>query len=179
MTEEDRTASQSSAHLLREARRAAGLTQNDVARRAGVTQSVVSAYESGRREPALPTLRRLIEAASHRLVTTVEFVPPPRPSLSDTALGRLLLERKAAILARVDRHRGSHVRVLRRVAWSRGLAGGDIDLLVDMAPEAGTFGRQALVAELTQLLGMPVGVTISGTLRPEIVSILEAEALPL
>jgi predicted nucleotidyltransferase len=90
-----------------------------------------------------------------------------------------LLERKAAILAIALRHRASHVRVLRRVAWSRGLARGDIDLLFDMASEAGTLGHQALVDELTRLLGVPVGVTVSGTLRPEIESILEAEALPL
>lgn len=48
--------------MLRQARRLAGLTQAELARRAEVTQSVISAYESGRREPALSTLQRLVEA---------------------------------------------------------------------------------------------------------------------
>src|SRR5664279_1292376 len=51
-----------SAALLRQARLSASLSQADVARRAHVAQSVISAYESGRREPALSTLERLIAA---------------------------------------------------------------------------------------------------------------------
>ncbi len=38
------------------------MTQADVARRAGTSQPVISAYEHGQREPTLPTLRRLIAA---------------------------------------------------------------------------------------------------------------------
>jgi transcriptional regulator with XRE-family HTH domain len=57
--------------LLRRARRLAGLTQAELAARAGVTQSVVSAYESGHRQPALPTLAALIEATGHELVTCI------------------------------------------------------------------------------------------------------------
>lgn len=40
-------------------------TQTELAERAGVAQSVISAYEAGRRQPSLPTLARLIEAAGH------------------------------------------------------------------------------------------------------------------
>ncbi|MDP9397101.1 MAG: helix-turn-helix transcriptional regulator, partial [Actinomycetota bacterium] len=47
------------AALLREARERAGLSQLELGRRAGVAQSVISAYESGRRQPALPTLAGL------------------------------------------------------------------------------------------------------------------------
>jgi DNA-binding XRE family transcriptional regulator len=49
--------------LLRQARQGAGLSQVELAARAGVTQSVISAYESGHRQPSLPTLTALIEAA--------------------------------------------------------------------------------------------------------------------
>ncbi|MGH4014469.1 MAG: helix-turn-helix transcriptional regulator [Pseudonocardiaceae bacterium] len=38
--------------MIREARRRARLSQTDLARRAGVAQSVISAYESDRREPS-------------------------------------------------------------------------------------------------------------------------------
>ena len=49
--------------LLQKARREAGLTQAELAARAGTTQSVVSAYESGHRQPAIPTLAALVDAA--------------------------------------------------------------------------------------------------------------------
>lgn len=51
------------AGLLRLARIKADLTQAELAERAGVSQQVVSAYETGRREPTLPTLERLLAGA--------------------------------------------------------------------------------------------------------------------
>lgn len=50
------------AGILRSARQKAGLTQHDLAEAAGVSQQVISAYETGRREPTLPTLLRLVRA---------------------------------------------------------------------------------------------------------------------
>ena len=72
--------------LLREARTRANLSQTDVARRAHVAQSVVSAYESGRREPSFGTLERLIAATGHRLEIRLEPAPDARPGLPDTPL---------------------------------------------------------------------------------------------
>jgi len=65
----------SAAELLRDARRRARLTQAEVAARAGVKQPVVAAYEAGRREPTLPTLRKLLRAAGHRV--DLELRPAP------------------------------------------------------------------------------------------------------
>ena len=48
-------------------RRRNGLTQAELARRAGTSQPVVSAYEHGRRDPTFGTLRRLVEAGGERL----------------------------------------------------------------------------------------------------------------
>jgi transcriptional regulator with XRE-family HTH domain len=39
------------------------MTQSELATAAGLTQQSVSAYETGRKEPTLPTLQRLIAAA--------------------------------------------------------------------------------------------------------------------
>src|SRR5215472_11804586 len=61
--------------LLRRARHGAGLSQVELARRAGVTQSVISAYEAGHRQPSLRTLAALVEAADHELVTEVRRRP--------------------------------------------------------------------------------------------------------
>jgi transcriptional regulator with XRE-family HTH domain len=55
------------AALIRAVRRRHGLTQADLARRAGTSQPVVSAYEHARRDPTYETLRRFVEAAGERL----------------------------------------------------------------------------------------------------------------
>ena len=53
--------------LIAAVRRRRGLTQLQLARRAGTSQPVVSAYEHGRRDPTFGTLSRLIEASGERL----------------------------------------------------------------------------------------------------------------
>lgn len=51
------------AGLLRLARDMAGLTQSGLADAAGVTQQAISSYETGMKEPTLPTLQRFLAAA--------------------------------------------------------------------------------------------------------------------
>jgi transcriptional regulator with XRE-family HTH domain len=53
--------------LLVEARRRAGISQAELARRAGVPRSVVNAYERGHREPGADALARLLDATGLRL----------------------------------------------------------------------------------------------------------------
>jgi transcriptional regulator with XRE-family HTH domain len=56
-----------SRHLIRIARRKAGLTQAVLAARAGTSQAAVSVYESGRRSPSVDTLSRLLAAAGFEM----------------------------------------------------------------------------------------------------------------
>ncbi len=67
--------------LIRAVRRRQGLTQADLARRAGTSQPVISAYENGRRDPTVGTLTKLIGAGGERLM--LASAPPqddlPRP----------------------------------------------------------------------------------------------------
>jgi transcriptional regulator with XRE-family HTH domain len=56
-----------SADLLREARRRAGLTQAQLGSLVGRTQSAIARWESGRVEPGLETLRELIRACGLEL----------------------------------------------------------------------------------------------------------------
>jgi transcriptional regulator with XRE-family HTH domain len=51
-----------SSDLMREARLRAGLTQAELARAAGLSQSAIARWESGRVQPSLETLRDLIRA---------------------------------------------------------------------------------------------------------------------
>lgn len=59
---------ESSGSLLRQARTSGGLTQAQLAARTGVPQSLISAYERGRRQPGADMLLRLVAGTGHRLV---------------------------------------------------------------------------------------------------------------
>jgi transcriptional regulator with XRE-family HTH domain len=75
--------------LLYSARKRAGLSQSQLAARSGIAQSVISAYESGRREPSVAALRRLGTAIGSR----VELVAIGAPVLPDPErAGRHLAE---------------------------------------------------------------------------------------
>src|SRR5439155_8896314 len=89
--------------LIRDARREARLSQTDLARRAGVAQSVISAYESDRREPGIAMLTKLIEATGHELRLNVEPLPDRRLGLPDTPLGRRLRRHRRAVTALAGR----------------------------------------------------------------------------
>ena len=80
------------ATLLRRARTRAGLTQAELARRAGTSQPVISAYEHGRRDPSIETLRRLVQATGGelRLAVARSGSDLPRPADDDERAARLV-----------------------------------------------------------------------------------------
>ncbi|MGH8973799.1 MAG: helix-turn-helix transcriptional regulator [Acidimicrobiia bacterium] len=53
--------------LIREARRRAGLSQQDLAGRAGVHQPAIARWENGRAEPSLATVLRLVSVCGLEL----------------------------------------------------------------------------------------------------------------
>lgn len=53
--------------LLYEARHRAGLSQAELARRAGIPRSVLNAYERGRRQPGADAFLRILDAADFEL----------------------------------------------------------------------------------------------------------------
>jgi len=55
------------AGLLQLARLQAGISQQELATRAGVDRTMISAYEHDRRQPTLPTLLKLLKAAGFSL----------------------------------------------------------------------------------------------------------------
>ena len=61
--------------LVREARSRAGLSQRELALRAGTSQSVVARIEAGQTGPGTETLSRLLAAAGFEL--RAELVPAP------------------------------------------------------------------------------------------------------
>jgi transcriptional regulator with XRE-family HTH domain len=81
------------ASALKAARRRAGLTQRELAARAGTSQATLSAYENGRKQPSLETLDRLLAATGSRLTVTAAERPVIRLSERElTRAGRTLVE---------------------------------------------------------------------------------------
>ena len=168
-----------SGRLLRSARERSRLSQTDVARRSGVAQSVISAYESGRREPGMQTLSRLVEATGHQLVLDVVPTPGRALGLPDTPLGRRLRRRRKAVIETAEKRRAHNVRVFGSVARGEDTATSDVDLLVDLENGVGLLDLIGLQRELSDLLGVDVDVVQADTLKPRIRSQVLAEAIPL
>ncbi len=162
-----------SGSVLREARRRAGLTQVELASRAGVTQSVVSAYESGSRQPSVPTLERLIAATGFELDLRLHR------RLRRGPLGRRLSRHRQQVQQMAASHGLTNLRVFGSVV--RGLEGpnSDIDLLVDVAPGVGLLELGRCQAELESLLGARIDLVPASDLKPAVraEALCEAKAL--
>ena len=105
------------AQLLRETRLRAGLTQAQLAERAGVTQPVVSRAESVGANPRVATLDRLLRAAGARL--GLAAVEQRLPDVDEGQILELLRLTPAERLARFTRqHRSTNamLRGARRIA---------------------------------------------------------------
>jgi len=164
---------------IREARRLSRMSQSELARRAGVSQPVISAYERGRREPSLATLSGLVEATGHHL--RVEVVPQADAGrgLPDTPMGRRLRRHRRALATTAERRGASNVRVFGSVARGEDTEDSDGDLLVDLSPDVGLVGLAGLERELAGLLGRPVDIVPASSLKSGIEPQVLADAIPL
>jgi len=174
---EDVSGGGAAAGLLRRARELSRLTQSELAHLAGVSQSVVSAYETGRREPSLPTLRRLIEASGQ--VLAVEVLPTRPLGPPDTALGRALRRHRSALQRVAARHGATNLRLFGSVARGDDDQHSDIDLVVDLPETISLLELIALRRELAELLDAPVDVVPARSLRPDVAAVVEREAIQL
>ncbi|MCA1823916.1 MAG: helix-turn-helix transcriptional regulator [Mycobacteriales bacterium] len=86
--------------LIREARRRAGLTQAQLAERAGTTQSAVARWESGRTSPSVDTLLRLLRLCGFRLDVALDRYDDSDLAQAQSLL-RIPVEARAAELRRM------------------------------------------------------------------------------
>lgn len=134
---------------VRELRRAAGVSQGELAARSGVAQPNIAAYESGRRRPSPRMIERL--RASLR----------PRPSEAITA-------HRQEILTVLAQHHMTRVRVFGS-ASRRGTdgPGSDIDLLVDFPADGDLLDLIDGAVAVEDLVGVPVDVVTSRSVGPD------------
>lgn len=170
---------ESAEELLKHARRRAGLTQAELGQRAGVTQSVVSAYETGQRQPSLPTLLHLLRASGHVLDASLVAVDSPATAPLSGPLGKRLRRHRREVTALAAAHGVRRVRVFGSTA--RGTEGpdSDVDLLVDVPPGTGLFALGRLRRDLEDLLGAPVDLVPEEGLKSELRTIVEADVVAL
>jgi len=164
---------QTAASTIRGARVRAGLTQTELAAKANISQSVVSAYESAKREPSFETLRKLVAAAGFDLDL---IVVPAAPK----TLRRQAIDQNRMRLQRTLRTLGArNIRLFGSVARGDDGPDSDIDLLVDVAPDVGLFALGRMRSEAERILGTTVDLVPANSLKPDLAERVLAEAIAL
>ena len=164
--------------LLRQARNRAGLSQVDLAARAGVTQSVISAYESGQRQPSIPALTRLVGAAGFELTLSLRR-PPGRLRRLSGPVGRRVRRHRKDLVAAAAAHGVRNLRVFGSVARGEDHPGSDVDLLADFPPGLSLFGLGRLEADLEGILGTRVDLIPAADLKPGVRERVESDLIAL
>jgi uncharacterized protein len=160
----------STAMLVRELRQNAGLTQAEFAARALLSQSAVSDYERGRKEPGVATLVRLAAAVGRDVA--IEFVSQPMVDPAAPTLHEVRSYRRALIAA-CKRHGASRPRIFGSVAAGTARPDSDIDLLVDLETGRTYFDVAELHDELETILGRPVDLLTSGAVHGRLADVAQ------
>lgn len=147
---------------------AAGLTQSELAERAGTRQGAVSAYETGRRDPTFGTLERLLRATGHEVELSLTPTGGEDAALPATPLAQAVAAHKAEIRSIVESYGGGGVGVFGSVARGDDHEGSDLDLLVELPARTSFFKLGAIAREIGELLSVDVDVVPEVALRPEI-----------
>lgn len=153
----------SAAELIRDARLRAELTQVQLAHRAGVTQSVISTYENGRREPSLAALQRLLLAAGFATVIDLE------PVEEGHSLRERVQRHRQELLDLVTEHGAANPRLFGSVARDEDGPDSDVDLMVDLLPGHGIFALMRIQDAAEEVLGVRVDVVVADGMGADVV----------
>lgn len=160
--------------MIRDARQGAGLSQAELARRAGTSQAAVARYERGHAEPAVSTLARLLSACGRRL----ELATTAAPALAGLDASPLRRERRR-LLERARMHGARNLRVFGSVARGEARPDSDIDLLVDLEPGRTLLDLVALERDASEILGVEVDVAVVDMLREPVRREALRDAVPV
>jgi predicted nucleotidyltransferase len=154
------------------------MSQAELAFRVGVAQSVISAYEVGRRQPSLLTLAKLIDAAGADLVVDIQQQPPQLSRLSGP-VGRQVRRKRRDLVAAAAAHNVTNLRVFGSVARGEDRPDSDVDLLVDLPPHMGLLGLSRVQADLEAILGTRIDLIPAGDLKPAVRARAERDLVAL
>lgn len=99
--------------------------------------------------------------------------------VAQSPLGERLAERRSVVLAAAERRHASNVRVFGSVARGVDAPDSDVDLLVDLDPDANPLDLLDLGCDLEDELGVRVDVGTPASLRPFLRDEVLAEAVAL
>lgn len=165
-----------SAALITHARKVSGLTQAQLAARAGTSQSAIARYENGTTSPSTDTLARVLKANGMSL--EVKLV---KTSISDLSSPRakLIREKRGEILRLARKYDAHDVRVFGSVARGDDDEKSDIDFLVDFDTRDGVFPIMKLIKELEKLLDQKVDVAPVVMMKKTVLNSALLDAVPL
>lgn len=143
--------------LLWRARQRAVLTQAEVAANAGLPQSTVSAYESGRRQPTLPMLSKLLEAMGSELKLATAPLPEHLVTLVGP-IGLRIRRHRQLIVEVADRYGVEDLRVLGAVTRGEDKPGEQIEFLIDRRSVITVMDLLNLSNDLQELIGARVKI---------------------
>lgn len=148
---------------IRLARLKAGLSQGELAIRAGTSQSAVSRYEQGRTIPGPRTTARLVGACQSGM----------RPR-------NVLFNNREKVLRLASAYGVVSVRIFGSTARNEDDSESDLDLLVEIPPERlRLLGLIELGNEISDILGVVVDIGTPEMLKPSIRQQVLSEAIPL
>lgn len=153
-----------------------GLTQGELARRAGTSQSAVARYETGASSPSVNTLERMVRAAGAELNLSTKPAPP-----SDLSgdLATKLRRHRIEILRRAREAGAANVRIFGSVARGDNHRQSDVDLLVDFDVSNGLLPIVTLSQQIESLIGTRVDVAPYQLLKPAIARNALRDSVPL
>lgn len=166
------------ADALREARLRAGLSQSRLGALAGILQSVVSAYERGRREPSVAAFAHLVRSAGFEpelVLVGREASAAPFTGPVGMRVQRLREAARRLLLARGF----TAPRVFGSVARGDDEPDSDVDVLVDVPAGTGLFALARMALDLESLLGVRVDLIPRDGLSTAAAADARRDAVPL
>lgn len=166
------------AEVLADARRRAGLSQDQLGARAGVPQSAVSAYERGRKQPTVPVLARLVAAAGFTLnLQLTAGEAPPAPFVGP--VGRRLQRHRDGVRQLLSEAGFGRPEVFGSVARGEDRPDSDVDVLVDVPAGIGLFALAGAKRQASELAGVAIDLVPRDGLRPEVAARIVADLVRL
>jgi predicted nucleotidyltransferase/DNA-binding XRE family transcriptional regulator len=163
----------SGATTIRAARERAGLTQAELAGRADVSQGVVSVYESGKREPSIRMIQRLVEAAGFDLSLTLT------PAQPKSHLQVVVMRNRARLVRELRALGATNLRLFGSVGRGEDVPCSDIDLLVDVDQSTGLFALGLMRSRAEEILGTSVDIVPADGLKADAAARILSEATPI
>jgi predicted nucleotidyltransferase/DNA-binding XRE family transcriptional regulator len=151
--------------LITNARNNSGLTQAELASRAGTSQAAIARYEADRVSPSVSTLERVLRAAGEDLL--LSSVRGNQTDLSSEK-AQLVRRHKVEITNLARTHGARNIRLFGSVVRGEDTAKSDIDFLVDAPKEKALSISISLQAALEDLLKCKVDVSPESIMKPNV-----------